>query len=74
VPENCPDKQTDTTVALIYKIKITLPTHIRSMVTIQLSNFNKTLKIIDLKTKQPQTSIKKPLFFFKIISTIQNHL
>jgi hypothetical protein len=44
------------------------------MITIQLSNFNKTLKIINLKTKQPQPSIKKTFFFFKIKSTIQNHV
>jgi hypothetical protein len=28
------------------------------MITIQLSNFNQTLKILDLKTKQPQPSKK----------------
>jgi hypothetical protein len=33
-----------------------------------------TLKIINLKTKQPQPSIKKPFFFFKINSTIPNHI
>jgi hypothetical protein len=51
-----------------------LPIQIWSMITIQLSNFNKILKIIDLKTQQPQPSIKKAIFFFKIKSTIQNHL
>jgi hypothetical protein len=35
------------------------------MITIQLSNFNKTLKIIDLKTRQPQPSIKKPIVLFQ---------
>jgi hypothetical protein len=45
--------------------KITLPTHPWSTITIQLSNFNKTLKIIDLKTKQPQPSIKENIFFAK---------
>jgi hypothetical protein len=35
------------------------------MITIQLSNFNKTLKIIDLNTKQPQPSIEKTIVLFQ---------
>jgi hypothetical protein len=35
------------------------------MVTIQLSTSIKTLKIIDLKTKKPQPSIKKTIFLFQ---------
>jgi hypothetical protein len=53
-------------------IKITIPTHVWSMIIVHLWNFNKTLKIIDLKTAP--TSNKKPLLFLKIRSTIQNHL
>jgi len=44
------------------------------MITIQLSNFNKTLKIIDQKNKTAPTFNKKPFFIFKIKSTIKNHL
>jgi hypothetical protein len=44
------------------------------MITIQLSNFNKTLKIIDLKTKQPQPSIKNHFVFQNKINNTKSPL
>jgi hypothetical protein len=35
------------------------------MITLQLSNFNKTLNFIDLKTKQLQPSINKTIVLFQ---------
>jgi hypothetical protein len=44
------------------------------MITIQLSNFNKILKSIDLKTKQPQPPIKNHFVFQNKINNTKSPL